>query len=212
MQPALSIPITRRRILGFTGYAAVCLSCAKPSLAREVFDRAVYVDLQNAWLYAIDGPRIALASRVVVGRKDTPTPSVTSHITRVNFRPSWRPTSAMLQRGEYEDGIRPPGPDNPLGLASIHFTDGGLIYLHGTNRPELYNETFRALSSGCVRVEELAELISWLLDWSMTRTQEALDGPRTFSVSSLRVPLIMARPEDDPILDLLAAAARPSTT
>lgn len=180
---------------------------ARGAADARIFDRAVYVDLDAAWLYAIEGSRIALRSRVVVGHAETPTPSISSSFTRVNFRPSWHPTPSMIARGDYEPGVRPPGADNPLGLASIHFVGGGLIYLHGTNEPELYGLPFRALSSGCVRVKRLEELIGWLLHWPADRVTQAMHGERTFAVKAPGLALVMARRAEDPTLSLLEQVA-----
>lgn len=55
-----------------------------------------------------------------------------------------------------------PGDDNALGRLKFMFPNKYSIYLHDTNSPELFSESERAFSHGCVRLEqpeELAELI-----------------------------------------------------
>ena len=55
-----------------------------------------------------------------------------------------------------------PGEDNALGVVKFVIPNDDSIYLHDTNSPELFGEHYRALSSGCVRVEKplvLAELL-----------------------------------------------------
>ena len=198
--------VARRHVLAALGGGALTGLAAPRGAGASLFDRAVYVDLDAAWLYALDGARVTLASRVVVGHAETPTPSANSTFTRVNFRPSWRPTPSMIARGDYEDGVRRPGPDNPLGLATIHYVGGGLIYLHGTNEPKLYAERFRALSSGCVRVHRLAEFIAWLLGWTVDRVNAAMHGDRTFAVSAPAIALVMARRNEDSVLTPLEQA------
>jgi murein L,D-transpeptidase YcbB/YkuD len=170
-------------------------------------DRMVIVDISRAMLYAVNGPEIAIASRVIVGTSQTPTPQVESELDHIRFRPTWRPTPSMIRSGLYEDGVRPPGRNNPLGLAAVKFRDGGLIYLHGTNRPELFQRERRALSNGCVRVQALTELIAWALDASMDEVEGHMNGRRTFNMDTLPIPLIMRRGEDDELLTVLARVA-----
>ncbi|TKB48978.1 cell wall degradation protein [Ferrimonas sediminicola] len=52
-----------------------------------------------------------------------------------------------------------PGDGNALGRFKFHLTNSRAIYLHDTAEPELFDRQQRALSSGCVRVEE-AELLA----------------------------------------------------
>ncbi|MFN3613651.1 MAG: L,D-transpeptidase family protein [Rubrimonas sp.] len=170
-------------------------------------DRIVIVDISRAMLYALNGAEITLASRVIVGAPKTPTPVVDSEFDHIQFRPSWRPTPSMIRSGLYEDGVRPPGRNNPLGLAAVKFRDGGLIYLHGTNRPELFQRERRALSNGCVRVQALTELIAWLLAVPMDEVEGHMNGRRTFNMDTLPIPLIMRHGEGDDLLTVLARVA-----
>lgn len=65
------------------------------------------------------------------------------------MEPGWR----MRQR---------PGPRNVLGDIKFMLQDGmnkgPAIFLHGTNRPELYDQPERRYSSGCIRVENWNKL------------------------------------------------------
>lgn len=56
------------------------------------------------------------------------------------------------------------GPGNPLGRVVVRFPNDQLIYLHDTPSRGLFNRDRRALSSGCVRVEGVRELVRMLLD------------------------------------------------
>lgn len=47
-----------------------------------------------------------------------------------------------------------PGPDNALGLVKFLFPNEHDVYLHDTNRRNLFNSNFRNFSYGCVRVED----------------------------------------------------------
>lgn len=55
-----------------------------------------------------------------------------------------------------------PGPENALGPAKFLFPNDYDVYLHGTNKPELFAKSARFLSSGCVRLPDplgFAELV-----------------------------------------------------
>ncbi|WP_311945129.1 L,D-transpeptidase family protein [Halomonas piscis] len=55
------------------------------------------------------------------------------------------------------------GPGNPLGRVVVRFPNSQLIYLHDTPSRGLFKRDRRALSSGCVRVEGVRELVRMLL-------------------------------------------------
>lgn len=56
-----------------------------------------------------------------------------------------------------------PGDSNPLGFAKINFHNSHAVYLHDTPSDRIFGSNFRAASSGCVRVENMEDLLVWLL-------------------------------------------------
>lgn len=56
-----------------------------------------------------------------------------------------------------------PGPNNALGLMKFHLTNPWAIYYHDTNERNLFSESNRELSSGCIRLERPLELATYLL-------------------------------------------------
>lgn len=190
--PGLSLPV---RADAFAANTEECPDCAA---------RYLYVDLTRAMLYAVEGLRLLLVSRVIVGAPRYATPSADSVLSHVRFRPTWRPTPEMVASGRYEDGLRPPGPNNPLGLAAIHYAGGGLVYLHGTNQPELFARETRALSNGCVRVQTLNPLVGWALGWPPEMVASAMTGRRTFDQPTLATRIIMSRNDRHPMMGVLA--------
>jgi murein L,D-transpeptidase YcbB/YkuD len=56
------------------------------------------------------------------------------------------------------------GPDNPLGQVVIRFPNDHMVYLHDTPAQQLFSRQQRAISSGCIRVENVMELVQLLLD------------------------------------------------
>lgn len=73
-----------------------------------------------------------------------------------------------------------PGPLNVLGRAKIMFPNPHNVYLHGTAAPELFERDQRTFSSGCVRTQDVLDLVRWLLaetpQWDDARIDAALDG------------------------------------
>lgn len=55
-----------------------------------------------------------------------------------------------------------PGPGNAMGAMKFMFPNEFGVYLHDTPDRSLFNETTRAFSSGCVRVEDADRLAAWL--------------------------------------------------
>ncbi|MEY8213688.1 MAG: L,D-transpeptidase family protein [Colwellia sp.] len=55
-----------------------------------------------------------------------------------------------------------PGEENTLGRYKFYFENGYSVYLHDTVDKSLFEESNRALSSGCIRVENVAGLASWM--------------------------------------------------
>lgn len=55
-----------------------------------------------------------------------------------------------------------PGPWNALGLVRINMPNKEIVYLHDTPMKELFRRHHRAYSAGCVRVENVFDLVSWI--------------------------------------------------
>jgi L,D-transpeptidase YcbB len=56
-----------------------------------------------------------------------------------------------------------PGDFNSLGSIRINFPNAYSVYMHDTPFKNLFGEDFRFHSSGCVRVQNVRELVDWLL-------------------------------------------------
>jgi murein L,D-transpeptidase YcbB/YkuD len=154
--------------------------------------KAIVVNIPAFELVAFEDAEPVLESRVIVGTPHNPTPVLATHTTAVRFRPTWRPTPAMLASGEYEDRVWPPGENNPLGLAAIRLEEGLLIYLHDTNQPALFEREQRALSHGCIRVDRWRALVAWVLDTSPARVERLARGGKTVDVPTPPIPVHLA--------------------
>jgi L,D-transpeptidase YcbB len=72
---------------------------------------------------------------------------------------------------------QPPGDDNALGRLAFMFPNDHSVYLHDTPARELFGEEMRALSHGCIRVEDPERLAELVLDWPERRVEAAIGGP-----------------------------------
>lgn len=59
--------------------------------------------------------------------------------------------------------VQKPGYDNALGVVKFQLSNGDAIYMHDTNERNLFTESERHLSSGCVRLERPLEVASYIL-------------------------------------------------
>jgi murein L,D-transpeptidase YcbB/YkuD len=72
---------------------------------------------------------------------------------KLRKNPNYLEQNNMYRR---EDGriVQRPGPDNALGTVKFMFPNKHAIYLHDTPSRHLFAEDMRALSHGCIRLED----------------------------------------------------------
>jgi murein L,D-transpeptidase YcbB/YkuD len=85
-----------------------------------------------------------------------------------------------------------PGPENALGLVKFIFPNHFSVYLHDTPGDALFKKEHRALSHGCVRVEQPVALAEYVLSdrrgWTAPRITKAMHAKEEQSVT-LKEPL-----------------------
>jgi L,D-transpeptidase YcbB len=86
-----------------------------------------------------------------------------------------------------------PGPTNALGLVKFIFPNENNVYLHSTPAPQLFSQSRRDFSHGCVRVENPAELAAFLLrnqpPWTLERVQSAMQSGQDNQQVNLATPV-----------------------
>jgi L,D-transpeptidase YcbB len=87
-----------------------------------------------------------------------------------------------------------PGDTNSLGLVKIIFPNPDNVYLHGTDAPELFTQDVRDFSHGCIRVQNPADLVAWVLrnnpGWDLERVKATMNGDK----NNLQVNLVTRIP------------------
>lgn len=72
-----------------------------------------------------------------------------------------------------------PGEGNSLGSIRINFHNQHAVYLHDTPSKGLFGEEYRFNSSGCIRVQNIKELVAWILrdngdNWSFSSVNDTI--------------------------------------
>lgn len=122
--------------------------------------------------------------RTIVGKPGrTATPQLAEVVEGVVFNPTWTVPQSIVKgeglgarllanpaqaaREGYKVSKAPngmitvvqqPGPNNALGFMKLDMPNEHAIFIHDTPSRGLFNQTFRALSHGCVRTERAMEL------------------------------------------------------
>ena len=178
---------------------------------RDMGETRVEVNVPDFSLKLMRGDEAIFRTRVIVGKPDTPTPIFSNSIKYMLFNPVWRvPDSIIkkemapklaadpnyLERQGYKVSYagdrlvveQPPGEANALGRMLFLFPNEHAVYLHDTPNRSLFWSSYRALSHGCVRVEDPARLAEILMGgasrgWSAAKVHSLLgDKERTFSL------------------------------
>ncbi len=90
-----------------------------------------------------------------------------------------------------------PGEINSMGSMKLNFHNTHQVYLHDTPSKSLFGTDNRFHSSGCVRVQNVRDLVSWMLesttpDWSRGRVDETIrSGLREDVKLKTQVPLYL---------------------
>lgn len=161
------------------------------------------VNTADASLELFDGLAPSMVMRAIVGRSDRATPSFADHVTAVVFNPPWnvpndiavkeiwpkiRRNPAYMTRERFV--VRPggglqqlPGPKCALGAIKFDLSNSFGVYLHDTPAHSLFALDRRALSHGCMRLEDPTDLARRLLagdaNWPPTAINLALLSGKT---------------------------------
>lgn len=97
------------------------------------------------------------------------------------------PEDWIPEKADHYRYVQGPGVNNSLGLVKFNFRNSYSVYLHDTNHRELFSRGQRALSSGCVRVQDPLKLAGYILDkedtgWSEEKLREIIDLGKTQNV------------------------------
>lgn len=186
-------------------------------MPRNPPPRRVTLNIADASLMLVEPGRAPLSMRVVVGRPDKRTPMFEDQIKAVVLNPPWVVPDQIAAKEiwpkirkdpTYKDRegfvVRPdghleqkPGPRCALGAIKFDLSNPFGVYLHDTPARSLFAQPNRALSHGCMRVEQPNALAKRLLaenpNWTPDAVDVAIVAGRTVRIPlKAPVPVIVA--------------------
>ncbi|KAB1070384.1 L,D-transpeptidase family protein [Methylobacterium planeticum] len=138
-------------------------------------------------------------ARVIVGKTESPTPIFSGAMEYAVVNPSWNVPPSIL-KNEFLPGLardpnyaarrgyqvvrhgnaisvrQPPGERNALGFIKFMFPNNHAVYLHDTPNRALFSAGHRAMSHGCVRVDDPFRFADAVLPdaWSSERLKKLI--------------------------------------
>ncbi len=174
-------------------------------LPRDMGADRVEVNIPEFELAVIRNGEVTHHTRVIVGKEKTPTPIFSNALQFIIVNPYWNvpqsilnkemlpkaggDLSALEQKGfkvGYSHGKllvrQPPGEKNALGRIKFMFPNDFAVYLHDTPTRNLFSESHRAFSHGCMRVDQPFALAEAVLGpgWSQERVRRLIGGSERY--------------------------------
>lgn len=215
----MNVSVTDRIVQLEANLARLRALLGKVGRGRYIVMNAPAFELQGV----ADG-RVEIVSRVIVGKRATPTPVVSAAVQAVDLLPYWHVPSTISTRdliptvrkdpaylptkkirvyssfgGEEIDPSQvnwlsdqvqryvfrqDPGPQNALGLIRLDMPNRDVVYMHDTPTKELFARDERAFSAGCIRVQSVFDLATWVLGGQDGWTRARLDAATAGGTSS----------------------------
>ena len=166
------------------------LGRAKQNLNRwhriqEIGSEHLIINIPEFTMHAFRGGKEIFSSPVIVGRCGRRTPQFSTYLTKIITHPTWYvpPSLASSCRGSVGSKgyrlsggqlVQGPGPCNTLGPIKFILEHMGSILMHSTNKPALFKQRDRALSSGCIRLCSYEGLVEAMFPLISQRVQRCL--------------------------------------
>jgi len=179
--PAFTLQAVDRGNLALTSNVVV----GKPARATPaVSAQIVEVNFYPTWTVP---ESIAQADLIPKLRKD-PSYFTDEHFSVVAKGGSLNPTSIDWNAPEVVNYrfVQDPGTFNALGVVRINMPNKHSVYMHDTPLKQLFSQSARAFSSGCVRVQQVLDVVAWLLapqGWTPEKVQGAAEDGKSINVA-----------------------------
>ncbi len=160
----------------------------------------VLVNIPEFRLRVFEKGKIALQMNVIVGSSANSTVIFNGNLQYIVFSPYWNVPESIVRKEllpaikrnpgyiakhnmeitQYIGGLpqirQKPGPNNALGRVKFLFPNNFSIYLHDTPNRNLFAQTNRGLSHGCIRIAEPKKFAEYLLQDQPKYTSAAIDS------------------------------------
>lgn len=173
--------------------------------------RRLSINIPSLSLVAYGDSGQAMQMPVIVGKEGSSTLAFSGEISKIVFSPYWNLPQSIVQAEilpamkadpsylkahnmevvkQGKDGIpeirQLPGRENSLGGVKFLFPNSFDIYLHDTPHKELFAQSNRALSHGCIRVAKPDSLALFVLqgqgDWTPEKISTAMNASKEQTV------------------------------
>jgi L,D-transpeptidase YcbB len=212
-------PMTRRVLLGEGPSAEEADIIANMEfwrwMPRQLGAEHILVNAPSLGLVVRKDGNVVHEARIVIGKDETQTPFFSDMMDHIVVNPSWYVPPGILKREPkyldpawassrgYELRTRgtittvrvPPGASNALGYVKFMFPNEHSVYLHDTPKRGVFNAPNRALSNGCVRVEnpfQLAALLFASEGWTEERFKKLIGGGERQMKLPKKIPVHLA--------------------
>jgi murein L,D-transpeptidase YcbB/YkuD len=176
-------------------------------LPRDLGESRIEVNIPDFELALVRDGHVAHRARVIVGKEGTPTPVFSDKMQFIIVNPYWNVPPSILRKemlpryggdlgaiaaSGYEVFSRKgqifvrqkPGQSNALGRIKFMFPNDFSVYLHDTPNHGLFSSAHRALSHGCVRVDQPFRLAEAVLGpgsgWPEERVRKLVGGSERY--------------------------------
>jgi L,D-transpeptidase YcbB len=184
-------------------------------MPRDLGDQHILVNAPGYGLQMRKDGKVVHEARIIIGKGETQTPFFSDLMDHIVVNPSWYIPPGILKREPkylnpewaaargYELRTRgsvttvrvPPSASNALGYVKFMFPNEHSVYLHDTPKRGLFNAQNRALSNGCVRVEnpfQLAALLFASEGWTEERFRKLIGGGERHMKLPRKLPVHLA--------------------
>ncbi len=156
-------------------------------MPKQTDSNYVLVNIPEFKLHVFDSGKQQLEMRVIVGSAANSTVIFSGNLQYIVFSPYWNVPESIVSKEilpsmkrnpnyianknmeitGYSNGLpmvrQKPGAGNSLGLVKFLFPNSHSIYLHDTPNKDLFSESSRSLSHGCIRLSEPKKFAQYLL-------------------------------------------------
>ncbi len=168
----------------------------------------IVINIPDFKLFVIRNDSCIMDMKVIVGKSKNKTPLLESEIEYVVLSPYWNIPTSILEKEiapllkKYPNYLQVhhmewngkmlrqmPGSDNALGGIKFVFENPYHVYLHDTPVKSLFQKSIRALSHGCIRIEQPKKLALYLLrndrNWNEVKIDRGIQSGKEMYIKLL---------------------------
>lgn len=196
----LNVPISKR-------IQQILINLERVRWMPAISDSAyILVNIPEYRLHVFDSGHHVFDMNVIVGNAANSTVIFNGKLKYVVFAPYWNVPPSIVKKeilpgmqrdknylakhnmevigknGSLPDVRQKPGPGNSLGLVKFLFPNNYNIYLHDTPNRDLFDQSNRSLSHGCIRLSDPKKMAEFVLrnqpEWTSEKIDSCMHAPK----------------------------------